>query len=139
MGGFTMHFGKPKKEPRDLPLAYQMSAARAMREKSANIGVTQILQNHNPKYASHYKGMENVQRNFLKYMTEGTDILQTPICNRCERPASFHMGGVKCRSCGHEQKDYITFGEYMEKVLKIPKSEIQAFVNAEMAKVANQL
>ena len=89
-----------------------------------NARVMQAIQNTDPKYAKHMFLRNQLIQNFAMRATGGVEILDQPVCNHCERPAAWHIGGTAyCFSCGTTTKEPITVARYLIEYTKFFSQE----------------
>lgn len=86
------------------PLTVNKSTLAAMKNiKSAD-----------PKYAKHMLQKNDILEDFAFSIFGGVDILEQPVCRKCERPALWDHGDVgHCMACGTITKNPWTVRQYL--------------------------
>lgn len=70
-----------------------------------NLNTMNMLSKYSPKYAKHAFYIDNIVTKFAKEKFGGIEILELPMCNKCERPGLWHEGGTcECPKCGNTGK-----------------------------------
>lgn len=70
-----------------------------------NIAIMNTLKKSSPKYAKHAFHIDNIVTKFVKEKFGGLEVLDLPMCNKCERPGLWHDGGTcECPRCGNTGK-----------------------------------
>lgn len=65
-----------------------------------------------PKYAKHMFQLNNLVKNLAMTEFSNIDVLDLPVCRRCERPALWMNEDARC-SCGAITKNPMTVRQYM--------------------------
>lgn len=86
------------------------------------------LGNINPKFAKHTMIKNDLVRKFALERFGTIDILDQPMCTRCEKPCTWHTGGTAYHlECGTHIKKPITMLEYLREQIKFTPEELDAF------------
>lgn len=56
----------------------------------------------------------------------GMDILDFPVCTKCEKPCTWHQEGAYHMECGTYIKEPITMRDYLIQQIKLPPEIIEA-------------
>lgn len=91
-----------------------------------NIKELEMVESISRKFAKHSVQKNEFLREFALDNYGSVHILEMPVCEKCERPALWHIGGTGyCHACGTTTKNPIQMGEYVIKELLKGKSEEQ--------------
>lgn len=96
----------------------------AIRENNAEIDVInvtddlrlfEIIKKVHPAFAKHMVENDKVMKMALGgvFGPGAMDLLDQPMCERCEKIGYWHGDNGWCRSCGHETKNPITLNQYL--------------------------
>lgn len=81
-----------------------------------NIKIMKAIEGADPKYAKHMFLRNELLKKFSLSVGGGIDLLDQPVCTRCERPAAWNIGGsAYCFSCNTNipPNNVITVMEYL--------------------------
>lgn len=94
---------------------------------SNHINIMDTIEGVDPKFAKHMFLRNQLIENFAKQMGGGINILDQPMCNRCERPAAWNQEGTAyCFSCHSTTKDPITVKKYLIEYTKgLPQEQLE--------------
>jgi len=97
-----------------------------------NIELLKTIEGINPKYAKHVLAGNKLLMEFVKHMGGGIELLEQPVCRRCENPISWDMPDSKgnqrgyCFKCNIHTINPITTREYLlTEVSNLPKEHIE--------------
>lgn len=106
-----------------------------------NLKLLKMIQGVNPKYAKHMYQSNELLLQFAKHMGGGIELLEQPVCRRCESPASWDLPDSKgndrayCFGCHVHTVNPITVQEYlMREVMKMPEEKIKALLDMAIKK-----
>lgn len=87
-------------------------------ENSKNNRIIKLIKQQNPEFANHMFQENELIEKFITKQSGGLDLLNQPVCEQCEKPASWDKDGAYCFHCNHKTKNPKTVREYLSKALK---------------------
>lgn len=115
--------------------------------KGENVSALKQLKNINPKYAQHMYYRNRIVEAFAVSEYGGVDVLEQPICGKCEQPGWNHsvpgqpifitrkdeygddydvfIHNCYCPKCGQITKNTLTLREYLMQELKVPDEDLK--------------
>lgn len=102
--------------------------------KVANVKALEKLKDINPKYAEHMYYKNRIVEAFARSYFGGMDILEQPICNKCEKPGFWHgdkhiSNACYCPACGTVTPNATEMRDYLIEQLKIPDEALAQLEN----------
>lgn len=104
------------KRERESKLFNEINAAN-----TSNVKAMKAIGDVEPKYAKHMFLRNELLEKFAMRLGGGINILDQPVCTRCERPAAWdENGSAYCFSCNKSiaAKDVITVTKYLMEYTK---------------------
>ena len=81
----------------------------------------------NPKFAKHTMIKNDIVKTFAMQRFGTIDILEQPMCTKCEKPCTWHKGGTAYHvECGTHIKHPITMLEYLRDEIKLSEEQLDA-------------
>lgn len=107
-----------------------------------NLKIMESIDKVEPKYAKHMFLRNELLKKFSLSVGGGIDLLDQPICTRCERPAAWNTGGsAYCFSCNTNipPNNVITLMEYLMEHTKAFGEEELELLNKLGSELLNKL
>jgi len=83
------------------------------------------IEGTNANYAKHMLNRNPLLEKFAKDVFGGVEILDQPVCRKCERPGMWDKGGTGyCFVCGTRTENPITVEQYYIEELKATKEQM---------------
>jgi len=84
----------------------------------------------NPAFAKHVLIKNDIVKLFALKRYGTIDLLDQPMCEKCEKPATWHTGGTAYHhECGTHTKHPITMLEYLRNEIKLSPEMLELFGN----------
>lgn len=102
-----------------------------LKPNDSNLEVMQKISNLDPSYAKHMIHKNDIVAGLAKASGGGIDFLTQPICERCEKVATWDKDDTcHCFSCGHNTKKPMTVQDhFMESLKGIPPELLETLGN----------
>jgi hypothetical protein len=83
------------------------------------------LKNVNPKFAKHVMVKNDLVKIFAMERFGTIDILEQPMCTKCEKPCTWHTGGTAYHlECGTHIKNPITMLDYLRSEIHLTEEQL---------------
>lgn len=90
---------------------------KLLEKNDKNRRVMNLLKKADPKFAKHVFLKNELVEKFAEHEGGGLDILSQPVCENCEKVATWDTKGAYCFSCGHTTKEPMKVIKYLMEVL----------------------